>query len=193
MLPPNWNPNSGTPCPTQGKMTTLRKLLLTGNPMRTLRRYVLSLFLLLFCKLVVRNLCWAAINVLFPVQLFLDQPLHYWSTCAVGFHLRRKVTKKLKSTSMHFIFNGNILCCRLFGACNILNCLDLWTISRPLKRSLDIFLCSFRIWKHKHPNKRWSNCCSKATVLVFKSALQLFCRHICDTIRYLFFFFFSSS
>jgi len=46
-------------------MTTLRKLLLTGNPMRTLRRYVLSLFLLPFLKQVVRELYGAAkVNIL---------------------------------------------------------------------------------------------------------------------------------
>jgi len=46
-------------------MTTLRKLLLTGNPMRTLRRYVLTLFLLPFLKQVVRELYGAAkVNIL---------------------------------------------------------------------------------------------------------------------------------
>lgn len=47
-------------CNIQGTMTTLRKLLLAGNPMRTLRRYDMCPVLLAFHKLVVRILNRAA-------------------------------------------------------------------------------------------------------------------------------------
>jgi hypothetical protein len=66
--------NSDNPCATQGKMTTLRKLLLTGNPMRTLRRYALSLFLLLFLKLVVRDLYGAA-----KINILCSQFIGFWT------------------------------------------------------------------------------------------------------------------
>ena len=46
---------------------------------------------------------------MFPVHWFLDQQLHYWSICGVGFHLMRKVIETAKSTCKHFIFNSNIL------------------------------------------------------------------------------------
>ena len=88
-----------------GKMTTLRKLLLIGNPLRTIRRCVAWLLSGVNVLLLIIQVGYLIFCIPPPAHWFLDLPLLYWSIFEVDF---LKVKVRLFMSSIDMINNSFI-------------------------------------------------------------------------------------
>jgi hypothetical protein len=97
-----WTLTYASACYIQGTMTTLRKLLLTGNPMRTLRRYDAHAIVLVFHKEVVRILNRTA-NIIIQCSILVTSSLVSGPTTALLKYLRSRLSSDEGGNQKHKI------------------------------------------------------------------------------------------